>query len=909
MTKEEIAGDKTITKKERIIRLFKAGVDKKEIQVLAKANPGEVYNALKAAGLAGKKTIEAEPKVRNPITGAMVSQKPKPILPEKEQDDEITPTPTTTEKEPKPEFSNYDRFLRALKSAKRQTTKELMDEFGIRDEQQMWGTAKRGDIFDKQYYMLSSMDRLGNDLRTLKVISKMWAITTTVSQKMVSHEEEGGRASEREYSVNRSVEINLQIFDKKTGEKLGSLTNSLTFIYGIGNDALPKAAQKIRDYFQSKDPNPPIPAEADVNFPEMVAKFHEKVAQKKLADAWKKEKVPAEKKQEARKKFSEWQKETMKRIKERLHDRGFKRGHPAYYEAEQKMEVLKDWVGKLIHHPIFYGYNMGYDYEVDFYEDKAYVSFQITGEAVEIRTSNPFHKYANERGDYKYYAAIILAEDINPILGTNFSGNGYSYGGNRVGFNIHIPKNYSGGRSAAQGVLVGHSDINGRAGIQAQQPDGSPIRLGGGEIIMNEKASTEHCEELSKWNQETGGIAFDCGLQKVANIDRATGKMPKDEWHQEMAGGGQIPSRYKDMGFTHVGHMIESTQPEKKWMVLAKKGDQYKVVHGGQKGMEDFSQHKDEARRRRFWDRMGGEDSEYTRDPFSPLYWHKKYGTWAGGGMAAATGIQINKNPTKDELRNVLSGIGEYSDGSVIQTIASHLRRNRSTGEISGQDDIRKKEEQRILIQYINENNLWVGVNLGEFNRGGEEQSVKLDSNHATKLSNAVHYPTWMDYFNSLLLHNLFFPGTKYELIGFYKLYHILLAVVRQPYIKLTTIVSLKDVERFMKEKGFNKTDGNNYKNTELGISIKDLHERNVLMKDDIPYFIDTHFVIDDKSILPPCECDHASPGTHIPHEPIEDKIKRLHSDWISVYAKEGNSQLAKNLKRQIKFLKSQLKK
>lgn len=107
-------------------------------------------------------------------------------------------------------------------------------------------------------------------------------------------------------------------------------------------------------------------------------------------------------------------------------------------------------------------------------------------------------------------------------------------------------------------------------------------------------------------------------------------------WDEELtaASGAQIPDRYKAMGFTEVGHMMDSTKPEKKWMVLAKKGDQYKVVHGGQKGMEDFSQHKDEARRRRFWKRMGGEDSAQANDPFSPLYWHKKYGTWAGGGVA-----------------------------------------------------------------------------------------------------------------------------------------------------------------------------------------------------------------------------------------------------------------------------------
>jgi hypothetical protein len=98
----------------------------------------------------------------------------------------------------------------------------------------------------------------------------------------------------------------------------------------------------------------------------------------------------------------------------------------------------------------------------------------------------------------------------------------------------------------------------------------------------------------------------------------------------EMKDGG-IPQRYKNMGFTHVGQKMKGSG-QHKWKVLAKKGDQYKVVQGGWKGMEDFSQHHSEKRRERFWDRMGGKNSSKAKDPFSPLYWHKRFGTWAEGG-------------------------------------------------------------------------------------------------------------------------------------------------------------------------------------------------------------------------------------------------------------------------------------
>lgn len=89
-----------------------------------------------------------------------------------------------------------------------------------------------------------------------------------------------------------------------------------------------------------------------------------------------------------------------------------------------------------------------------------------------------------------------------------------------------------------------------------------------------------------------------------------------------------IPERYRKDGFTKVGVKRKSTRPGKKWMVLAKKGNKYKIIHGGDSNMKDFTQHGSKDRQKKFWDRMGGKDSAKAKDPFSPLYWHKKFGTW-----------------------------------------------------------------------------------------------------------------------------------------------------------------------------------------------------------------------------------------------------------------------------------------
>ena len=126
---------------------------------------------------------------------------------------------------------------------------------------------------------------------------------------------------------------------------------------------------------------------------------------------------------------------------------------------------------------------------------------------------------------------------------------------------------------------------------------------------------------------------------------------------------GGIPDRYKKQGFTRLGAKRKSTRPGKKWMVLAKKGDKYKVVHGGWKGMSDYTQHRNEKRRDRFWNRMGGKDSSKAKDPFSPLYWHKRFGTWEEGGTTFTVTEENTLNTLKDnKFNNALFTANDLSD-------------------------------------------------------------------------------------------------------------------------------------------------------------------------------------------------------------------------------------------------------
>jgi hypothetical protein len=145
----------------------------------------------------------------------------------------------------------------------------------------------------------------------------------------------------------------------------------------------------------------------------------------------------------------------------------------------------------------------------------------------------------------------------------------------------------------------------------------------------------------------------------------------------ETAQTGGIPERYKKKGFTKVG--VKKQAPEdssKKWQVLAKKGDKYKIVSGGYRGMEDYTQHKDKDRQKRFWDRMGGKNSVKAKDPFSPLFWHKKLGTWQLGGKT-----KLSSYPYMKGSRPALS----TSNGKSIEVLDG---RTISMDEIYDKDSV-----------------------------------------------------------------------------------------------------------------------------------------------------------------------------------------------------------------------------
>ncbi len=200
----------------------------------------------------------------------------------------------------------------------------------------------------------------------------------------------------------------------------------------------------------------------------------------------------------------------------------------------------------------------------------------------------------------------------------------------------------------------------------------------------------------------------------------------------------------------------------------------------------------------------------------------------------------------KDEIQHILSGKSQVKHSNLIQATCSHLKRSQSAGAMAQEYKQLKQQERACLIEFVEKQHLWLtDINLDNYVSQGAEQKVYLkDGSSVLKLNDAIYYATWIDYLHNLLLNNLFFPDTAYQLLGFYKDHETIYAVVEQPFVKATEKTDLSLVKSFLKNNGFRNSKNHDYINEDLGIILEDLHDENVLTQNGMLYFIDTVFYI-----------------------------------------------------------------
>ena len=206
-------------------------------------------------------------------------------------------------------------------------------------------------------------------------------------------------------------------------------------------------------------------------------------------------------------------------------------------------------------------------------------------------------------------------------------------------------------------------------------------------------------------------------------------------------------------------------------------------------------------------------------------------------------------NSLKNELQNIILGTVTNSKSQLIKAAQTYLRKSFTTSAGVEKTKQSREQEEEKLKDFISKNDLWISnEKFGTYITEGAEQKIYFPENSkdVIKISDAIFYLFWEDYFNSLLIPNYLFPDTSYILTGFYYTGNKLFAVLKQPFIQSTGMTNLENVKLFMTSNGFQHKKNNDYYSSYLGIIIEDLHDENVLTNNGILFFVDTVIYLAD---------------------------------------------------------------
>jgi hypothetical protein len=207
-------------------------------------------------------------------------------------------------------------------------------------------------------------------------------------------------------------------------------------------------------------------------------------------------------------------------------------------------------------------------------------------------------------------------------------------------------------------------------------------------------------------------------------------------------------------------------------------------------------------------------------------------------------------NDTRDKIKNITAGIIIEGSTDSCTTTRNLLCASFPTSTTVKEDfegkSVIKEKQASILETFCNKNDLWIASLPGEdryLTRGGEARVyLDADNRNVIKVNDAVYYATWLEFFNSILLHNLIFPNTAYIFLGFIKENSILYAVLKQPFITSDAQVELEDIKKILTFNEFENSRRNDYIHKELGLILEDMHDENVIVNSDTLFFIDTVF-------------------------------------------------------------------
>lgn len=164
------------------------------------------------------------------------------------------------------------------------------------------------------------------------------------------------------------------------------------------------------------------------------------------------------------------------------------------------------------------------------------------------------------------------------------------------------------------------------------------------------------------------------------------------------------------------------------------------------------------------------------------------------------------KKQLQYELRYFATSDECLRQGNFIQTAHYYLSRSKSASGAHQEPKFSKQQEVELLISLIEEKDWWYdSIDENNYISEGAEQKVYLSATEkcVIKTNTTIFYAFWSDYLDNLLLHNLFFPTTQYELLGFTMQEGTLCAVVKQPFVPSNEDTDIAHVKRLLASNGF----------------------------------------------------------------------------------------------------------
>lgn len=157
-------------------------------------------------------------------------------------------------------------------------------------------------------------------------------------------------------------------------------------------------------------------------------------------------------------------------------------------------------------------------------------------------------------------------------------------------------------------------------------------------------------------------------------------------------------------------------------------------------------------------------------------------------------------------LERIKVRFGCEIDENLISKAYTFLQSKALAEPIVQDSYMEKEQEAQWLLTFIEANDLYFDeLKFSVYLDEGAEQKVFFDEENAKvyKLNDVIFYVNWTQYFESLLIHNILFSETKYELSGFMSINNILYSVIQQDYIRPTEKTKIEKVREFMYSKGF----------------------------------------------------------------------------------------------------------